>query len=56
MNERLVIEDCEVALVKKVSSKTGREYEVLVIKFANGYEKQDFISDSEKYMLHGMID
>ena len=56
MTEKLVIEDCEVALVKKVSSKTGREYEVLVIKFVNGYEKQEFISDPEKFMLHDLID
>ena len=36
---------------KKVSKKTGQEYEVLILTFPNGYEKSIFLDEAEKYML-----
>ena len=40
-------------LEKKVS-KSGKEYFVLIIKFANGYEKQVFLDSAEIYLLNSI--
>ena len=45
----------EVAIKGKLeqrhSDKTGKDYVVLVITFANGYTKVVFLDEAEKYML-----
>lgn len=36
---------------QRVSTKTGKEYTVIVITFANGYQKLVFLDSAEIYML-----
>ena len=40
-------------LEKRVSNKTGKEYECLVLYFKNGYTKTVFLTEAELYMLKG---
>lgn len=36
---------------ERTSAKTGKQYQVLVIKFENGYELDVFLSNEQKFIL-----
>lgn len=38
------------------TSKNGNEYQVLVLVFKNGYEKQVFLDKSEIFMIKAMLE
>lgn len=37
--------------MEKKISKEGKEYEVLIITFPNGYEKKVFLENAEKFLI-----
>lgn len=37
--------------IDKRINKEGKEYEVLIVTFPNGYEKMVFLENAEKYMV-----
>lgn len=37
--------------MEKKTNKDGKEYEVLIITFPNGYEKLVFLDNSEKFLI-----
>lgn len=37
--------------MEKRKNKEGKEYEVLIITFPNGYEKMVFLDNSEKFLI-----
>lgn len=39
---------------KRVSKKTGSEYEVLVIVFENDYKLEVFLNNEQQFILHSI--
>lgn len=48
-----VVED--VVIDVRQSQKTGKDYSVLLVKFANGYETLQFLNSDQIYIINDLI-
>lgn len=58
MDNKLIVDDVvsEVRLDTRTSGKTGKPYQMLVLKLTNGYEVENFVDKPVAFMLKGLLE